>query len=285
MNIRLLPVAIFVAVLMLGVKASDIWLGIEMLPISPSHAQQAVEKKPGATAAKPPAKAGAKKAEAKKAEAKKTKAKKKAKAGAGKAKSATQKTGAKATDKPKAKSGDGKADGAAEEKSAESDKKDEFPEDPTLFTQAEIDLLQRLADRRVELEAWRRDIALRERLLKATEKRLDKKVAELAVIQKRIKGLLKQYGKEQEAKLKSLVKIYENMKPKNAAVIFGELGMPVLLDVVERMREARVAPILAKMSPKKAKRVTTELALRRKMDNKVTSRGRAASNQASQAAN
>ena len=174
-------------------------------------------------------------------------------------------------------------DGAAEGKSAATDKKDEFPEDPTLFTQAEIDLLQRLADRRIELEIWRKDIEMRERLLKATERRLDKKVAELAVIQKRIKGLLKQYDKEQEAKLKSLVKIYENMKPKYAAVIFGELEMPILLDVVERMREARVAPILAKMSPKKAKRVTTELVLRRKMDAKAT--GRAASTQASQAAN
>ena len=242
MNIRLLPVAIFVAVLMLGVKASDIWLGIEMLAISPSHAQQAAEQKPGATAAKPPAKA------------EKTKT-----------------------------AGDGKADGAAEGKSAETDKNDGFPEDPTLFTQAEIDLLQRLADRRIELEIWRKDIEMRERLLKATEKRLDKKVAELEVIQQRIKGLLKQYDKEQEAKLKSLVKIYENMKPKNAAVIFGELEMPILLDVVERMREARVAPILAKMNPKKAKRVTTELVLRRKMDSKAT--GRAASTQASQAAN
>ncbi len=124
---------------------------------------------------------------------------------------------------------------------------------------------------------------MRERLLKAAEKRLDKKVAELEVIQKRIKGLLKQYDKEQEAKLKSLVKIYENMKPKYAAIIFGELGMPILLDVVERMREARVAPILAKMSPQKAKRVTTELALRRNMDSKAT--GRAAPTQASQATN
>jgi flagellar motility protein MotE (MotC chaperone) len=44
-----------------------------------------------------------------------------------------------------------------------------------------------------------------------------------------------------------------------------------------------VAPILAKMDPKKAKRVTTELALRRKMVSKAT--GRAAPTQASQATN
>ncbi len=262
-----------------------------MIAISPSQAQQATGQKPDASAAKP----AAKKAKAKtgagdekkaKAEGKKTKTKaktatgdeKKAKAGAKKEKNKPKKADANTGDEQKAKAGDGKADGAAEGKSAETDKKDDFPEDPTLFTQAEIDLLQRLADRRIELEIWRKDIEMRERLLKATEKRLDKKVAELAAIQKTIKGLLKQYDKEQEAKLKSLVKIYENMKPKNAAVIFGELGMPILLDVVERMREARVAPILAKMSPQKAKRVTTELALRRNMDTKNT--GRAAPPQA-----
>ena len=238
--------------------------------------------KPVATAAKPPAKAGAKKAEAKKTKTAGD-GKKKAKAAAGTAKSGPQETDAKAADEKKAESGDGKADEAAEGKSAETDKTDGFPEDPTLFTQAEIDLLQRLADRRIELETWRKDIEMRERLLKATEKRLDKKVAELNVIQQTIKGLLKQYDKEQEAKLKSLVKIYESMKPKNAAVIFGELDMPILLDVVERMREARAAKILAKMSPKKVKRVTTELALRRNMDSKFT--GRAASTQPSQATN
>ena len=36
--------------------------------------------------------------------------------------------------------------------------------------------------------------------------------------------------------------------------------MKVLLDVVERMREAKAAPILAKMAPVKAKEVTTALA-------------------------
>lgn len=139
-----------------------------------------------------------------------------------------------------------------------------LPSDPTLFTQAEIDLLQKLADRRGELEKWARDLVMREQLLKATEKRIFKKVGELGAIQGKIKGMLKQYDKEQENKLKSLVKIYESMKPKDAARIFMELEMSVLLDVVERMREARAAKIIAKMAPGKAKRVTMELAQRRK---------------------
>ncbi|WP_419902504.1 magnesium transporter MgtE N-terminal domain-containing protein [Kiloniella sp.] len=53
------------------------------------------------------------------------------------------------------------------------------------------------------------------------------------------------------------------MKPKDAARIFEELDMVVLLDVVERMKERKTAPILASMNPKRAKEITLELAQRR----------------------
>jgi flagellar motility protein MotE (MotC chaperone) len=42
--------------------------------------------------------------------------------------------------------------------------------------------------------------------------------------------------------------------------IFNDLDMPVLLQVVDRMKEAKVAPILAAMMPDKARDVTTQLA-------------------------
>jgi flagellar motility protein MotE (MotC chaperone) len=63
--------------------------------------------------------------------------------------------------------------------------------------------------------------------------------------------------------MESLVKIYESMKPKDAARIFEALELPILLDVMERMREAKSAPILAAMDPMKAKEVTSSLAERR----------------------
>ena len=53
------------------------------------------------------------------------------------------------------------------------------------------------------------------------------------------------------------------MKPKDAARIFEELDLEVLLQVVQRMKEAKVAPILAAMDPKRATEVTTRLAERR----------------------
>ena len=233
MRMRFLPIAIFAIVLMLGVKMGNVWFGFDGSGVTPSHAQQA--KKPGDQGkdSKPSRRPGA---EATKKE--------QVADPAGVAK--RNKNGKTASGKdPRPKTGD-------------------LPSDPTLFTQAEVDLLQKLASRRAELERWSRDLVMREQLLKATEKRVEKKMAELGAIQGKVKGMLKQYDKEQEGRLKSLVKIYESMKPKDAARIFMELDMPILLDVVERMREARAAPIFAKMEPKKAKRVTAKIAVRRK---------------------
>ncbi|HEY4135719.1 MAG TPA: hypothetical protein VGO34_10945 [Alphaproteobacteria bacterium] len=141
----------------------------------------------------------------------------------------------------------------------------ELADDPTLMSQSEIDLLQQLAARRNEMDTWNKDLDLREKLLKAAEQRLDKKLADLQGLQTSIKGLLKQHDEEQETKLRSLVKIYETMKPKDAANVFEKLDMDILLDVVERMKEAKVAPVLAAMNPDKAKSLTEELAGRRKI--------------------
>lgn len=139
----------------------------------------------------------------------------------------------------------------------------ELPTDPFSLTDEEIDLLQSLAERRNELDLRARQMEQREALLLAAEKRIDEKVAALKALQKSIEDLLKQKEDETESQYKSLVKIYENMRPKDAARIFEELDMAILLPVAERMKERKLAPILAKMDSTKAKALTTELAQRR----------------------
>lgn len=132
-------------------------------------------------------------------------------------------------------------------------------DDPTLFTQAEIDLLQQLADRREKLEARQREMEVREGMFNAAEARIDKKIKELKELRTTIEALVKTHDEQQKAKIASLVKIYENMKPQDAARIFEEMEMDTLLQVVEKMQERRLAPILAKMNPTKAKEVSVEL--------------------------
>lgn len=227
LRIRILPVVIFTATLALTLKVGGIWMGADVA-VSTATAADAAKK------------------DDKKAEGAKADKAKSAKAGKGEDKSKGTAKGSKSGHATK-KKGVG----------------DTF--DPTSVTQAEFQVLQRLANRRAEIDKLRQDVALRENLLAATEKRLNAKLAELTGLKKRIQELLKKHDKQQEAKLKSLVKIYETMKPKNAARIFEQLEMDILLDVVERMREAKTAIIFAAMDPAKAKAVTSRLAERRQL--------------------
>jgi len=80
-----------------------------------------------------------------------------------------------------------------------------------------------------------------------------------------VQDLLKQRSAAEETQLQSLVKIYENMKPKAAAGVFEELDMDILLEVVSRMKERKVAPILALMTPTRAKELTFEPAQRQQL--------------------
>ncbi len=137
--------------------------------------------------------------------------------------------------------------------------------DPFDYTDEEVDVLQQLAKRREELEVRARQLDEREALIQAAEQRMDQKIGELKALQAMVEDLLKKRSDEQEAELKSLVKMYENMKPKDAAQVFEEMDMDVLLDVVERMNERKAAPILALVTPTRAKEITFELASRKEL--------------------
>lgn len=115
------------------------------------------------------------------------------------------------------------------------------------------------------LDARERQLVVQEAVLKAAEARIDEKIAALKQIEATIQALLKRHDEEEEKKLRSLVKIYEKMKPKQAAVIFNKLEMHILLDIAERMREAIMAPILAQMDSDRAKALSTQLYQRRKL--------------------
>ncbi|MFD2262359.1 MotE family protein [Lacibacterium aquatile] len=141
----------------------------------------------------------------------------------------------------------------------------ELPRDPTRFTQSEIDLLQALSARRDQIDAREKALAQREQLLLAAEKRLEEKVAELEGVKAELLRLIGRRNEEEDARLRSLVRIYEAMKPKEAAQILEKLDMDVVVGVIERMKEAKVAPILAAMVPERAKTVTALLADRKSL--------------------
>lgn len=137
--------------------------------------------------------------------------------------------------------------------------------DPLKLSRSELDLLQDLAVRRNELDERSRQIDMRERLLEATENRIDDKIIQLKDLETRIQAVVATYEQNENEQMDSLVKVYETMKPKDAAKIFETLDNNIQLDVAIRMKEARMAPILAAMSADKAKDLTHMLATRAKL--------------------
>ncbi|HEY7577382.1 MAG TPA: hypothetical protein VH855_07270, partial [Acetobacteraceae bacterium] len=90
--------------------------------------------------------------------------------------------------------------------------------------------------------------------------KLTARVTELQALQKKLETLEAARKEREDASWQGLVKLYEAMKPRDAATIFNDLDMPVLLQVVDRMKEAKAAPVLAAMQPDKARDLTAKLA-------------------------
>lgn len=149
------------------------------------------------------------------------------------------------------------------------------PADAPGYSPAEVEVLQQLGKRREAIEARAADIDRRETLLKAAEARIDDKAKELEALRDQLEHLIKGYDEQRETKIRSLVKIYENMKPADAARIFEELDPDTLLLVAERMKERKLALVMAEINPGKAKEITEQLAkLKELMLDKQTSTGR-----------
>jgi flagellar motility protein MotE (MotC chaperone) len=229
-RLRLVPVAIVATIVLLGVKLVDAWNVIET-PFGAGHAEAATEQpaQPGTPAPAAPA--------------------------------ATTPVPAAS---PGAASAADAAPAAASQLAPAAAAGNKPPVlDPLSMSPAEVDLLQKLAERRAELDKRAAELSQREVVLQAAEKRIDEKIAKLAELKKDIGGIVDKQNQEDQDRLKSLVKIYETMKPVDAARIFSQLDMPVLLGVLENMKERNAAPILAAMDPGKAKAVTLALAERR----------------------
>lgn len=145
---------------------------------------------------------------------------------------------------------------AEEEQIEWRDPKDEDPSYDIVKGQ----LFDEMAQRRKELDMREQKLQTREALLQAAEQELDRKFQELSQLRKEIEALLVTQSDEEQARVASLVKIYEGMKPKDAARIFDTLDLDILVSVVSSMSERKLSPILAAMNPERARTITIMLA-------------------------
>lgn len=132
-------------------------------------------------------------------------------------------------------------------------------------SRSEAQLLRDLNNKRPNLDSREKQLELRERLLEAAEKRVDGKISELRALEARLKQLTGVQEEQANKQFLSLVKVYETMKPKDAAKVFEKLDMTVQIAVASRMKEAKMAAILSQMTPDSAKQLTMELANKAKL--------------------
>lgn len=128
------------------------------------------------------------------------------------------------------------------------------------MTQGERTILLELRQRRQELEGREAALVEREAVISAAQEKLAARVEELRGLQQRLEALDTDRRKQDDTSWQGLVKLYETMKPREAATIFNDLAMPVLVPVMDRMKDAKAAAILAAMDPDKARLITQALA-------------------------
>jgi flagellar motility protein MotE (MotC chaperone) len=134
--------------------------------------------------------------------------------------------------------------------------------DAPQISPAERALLERLSERRKELEKRQSELDMRDTLLKAAEKKLEDRLNELKEAEARIVAATQQKEEAELQRLKNLVTMYENMKAKDAAKIFDRLDLKLATEVARLIQPRRMSDILAQMSAEAAQKLTVELASR-----------------------
>ncbi len=141
-----------------------------------------------------------------------------------------------------------------------------YPEPGRPVSGSERAVLERLQSRRQEIEARAREIDIRENLIKGAEKRIEGRIEELKAGEARNMVSGQQKNETDAARFKSIVTMYEGMKPKDAAKVFDRLEMSVLFEITSQMAPRKMSDILGQMQPEAAERLTVELARRATAD-------------------
>jgi flagellar motility protein MotE (MotC chaperone) len=127
---------------------------------------------------------------------------------------------------------------------------------------AELRVLQSLGTRRGQLDQREKDIDVQLQLLAAAEAKLDGKIKSLNGLKGQVQSLIGQADAQQQAENDRLIRVYEAMKPKDAAARFSLLEDSVRIPIALKMKEKSLSAILAQMSPPEAKALTERLANR-----------------------
>ena len=121
-------------------------------------------------------------------------------------------------------------------------------------------LLRAIDERSRQLDAWSSDLAARGRMLEVIEARASEQVQAMRAERSALEATLARVDSEAEAEISRLVKIYETMKPKDAARIFEAMPAEIAAGFVRRMAEQKSALVMGNLEATHAYAITLALA-------------------------
>jgi flagellar motility protein MotE (MotC chaperone) len=127
------------------------------------------------------------------------------------------------------------------------------------------EVLQSLSDERALVEDQKRAISAHASEVNLAREKLNIEKSALLELKGSIEGLLKRVEAQQTDDLLRLSAVYQNMKPTDAALIMNEMDIEVMIMVLGTMKPRVAAPIMAKMSPVRARAVSKIILERSKL--------------------
>jgi flagellar motility protein MotE (MotC chaperone) len=126
-----------------------------------------------------------------------------------------------------------------------------------ISSEDEIKILQTLANRRRDLDRREEIISKKELVITTAQNQIQEQMASLQKLKADIVEALKFTDKNERDKIIALARIYENMKPKEAARVFNQMDVKILTDIMKFMNQKKISAILGHMNVGKARELTS----------------------------
>lgn len=120
------------------------------------------------------------------------------------------------------------------------------------YTQAELDHFSKLNERKRELDAREEEIAKMEAEIIEKRAALEKRLSELENTRSQISQVLQDRVNLDQERIETLVQMYSNMKPSQAARVFETMDEDLAVEIIGRMKKKNAAEIMNLVKPEKA---------------------------------
>jgi flagellar motility protein MotE (MotC chaperone) len=140
------------------------------------------------------------------------------------------------------------------------------------ISQTELTIIQSLGARRQQLDARESSLNSQAQLIDAASAKLDGRIKQMADLKAQVQALLGQANKQADDDQARMIKVYESMKPKDAAAVLATMSDDVRLPIAAKMKEAKLAAVLGAMGTDQARDLTEKLANRMKKTTDASAR-------------